>query len=214
MTIISTNLAEIKYISWRGKLVATGIYKNQVYEPIMLDQDDVVKDCVVDRKYHGGAFKACYVFGANHYPFFESLYPQLSWQWGMMGENLTVDVMEEKELLIGSQYQVGDAVVKISEPRQPCYKLGVKFNNQNVLKVFNEYAHPGTYLSILKPGLVQAGDSFTLISSPKHHFTVADYFWLVNQRQPSRLLLQKALDCDYLRPEKRLAFEKQLQKNP
>ena len=90
MQIISTNLAQPRTVLWNGRAIETGIFKYPVTPPLVLGLEDVVDDRVVDRRYHGGVDKACYLYSADHYPFWRSEFPDLEWDCGMFGENLTV----------------------------------------------------------------------------------------------------------------------------
>ncbi|MEM9328669.1 MAG: MOSC domain-containing protein [Bacteroidota bacterium] len=160
MKILSLNVGEVREVPWRGKMVKTGIFKKPVPGPLTLGATDVDGDQVVDRRYHGGVDKACYLYGANHSAHWKELYPALDWSYGMMGENITVDVCDEDEIRIGSIYKVGSAVVQAVQPRQPCFKLGVKFGTQKILKQFIAYGHPGVYFRVLEEGSVNVGDVF------------------------------------------------------
>ena len=160
MKILSVNIGERREVPWRGKKVKTGIFKGPVDGPIRLGRTDVKDDHVVDRRYHGGVDKACYLYGANHYPHWEEMYPDLEWSHGMMGENLTVDICHEENIHIGTIYKVGEATVQVVQPRQPCFKLGIKFGTQRVLKQFIAYRHPGVYFRVLEEGIVNRGDVF------------------------------------------------------
>lgn len=162
MKVVSVNLSKPVTVEWNGKSISTGIFKKPVTS-ITLDSENVVDDTVADRRVHGGPDKACYLYSADYYEYWKNLYPLLDWDYGMFGENITVSDMDEANLKIGSIYQLGEALVSISQPRQPCYKLGVKFGNQKVLKEFIQYEHPGTYVRILTPGVVKKGDSFELV---------------------------------------------------
>ncbi|MEM8928209.1 MAG: MOSC domain-containing protein [Bacteroidota bacterium] len=210
MQVIATNIGTSKTVLWRGRKIKTGIYKKPVIGPIYLGKEDVRNDAVVDRKHHGGEHKACYLFGANHYHDWKLKYPNLDWDWGMFGENLTVDHLDENKLQIGAIYGLGSAVVQITEPRQPCYKLGIKFGTQKVIREFLEYAHPGTYVRILKEGEVIAGDPITLQKEGPNSFSVAQYNTLINQREKDKVLVALAVANKTLREEKRKIFRKYL----
>ena len=106
MHITSTNIAKPTTILFRGKNVTTGIYKNPTQQPIYLGKSDVKDDEVTDRRYHGGEFKACYLFSENHYAYWKNLYPDLDWNWGMFGENLTVNGLDETKIMIGDIYKI------------------------------------------------------------------------------------------------------------
>lgn len=198
MKVITTNLGPRKTIIWNNKPETTGIYKKPVAEGIFLGQHDVDNDIVVDRKYHGGDSKACYMYGADWYPYWQELYPDLDWHEGMFGENLTVEGLDETLLNIGAQYQVGDAIVQVTQPRQPCYKLGYRFGDQGLLKKFIEKPYPGVYLRILKEGKVQAGDTFELLEAGVEGLTIADVYQLLYQQPKDESKLALALATDLL----------------
>ena len=178
MKVIATNIGTSTTIQWKGQDVQTGIYKYPTTDPLHLGKEDVVKDAVVDRRYHGGVDKACYLFSKEQYAYWKNLYPDLEWDWGMMGENLTVEGLDESQLRIGNVYRVGTALIQISQPRQPCYKLGFRFNNQDVLGQFVARAYPGSYVRILEEGTVTIGDHFELVKASENELTIKQYFEL------------------------------------
>jgi len=116
MKVIATNIGESTTVDWRGRKIQTGIFKYPIDEPIFLKKEDVVRDTVIDRKHHGGEFKACYLFSSDYYNDWKNNYPDLDWDWGMFGENLTIEGLDENKLFIGDIYQIGDAIVQITEP--------------------------------------------------------------------------------------------------
>ena len=91
MKVVSVNIGERKGVKYRGKTVQTGVFKKPVTHPIILGKFDVEGDAVIDRRYHGGEFKACYLYSADHYEFWKNKYPDLEWEYGMFGENITVE---------------------------------------------------------------------------------------------------------------------------
>lgn len=208
MKIISTNIGRPTKIFWNGKETNTGIYKYPVGEPVLLDMEDVQGDTVVDRKYHGGPYKACYLFAADQYPYWKAKYPNLDWNWGMFGENLTVQGLDESKLRIGSVYKLGSALVQITQPREPCYKLGIRFGDQNILKAFIDHAHPGTYLRVLEPGKVSVGDAMELVEASKNPLTTQQFFTSLHAKEKDRTLLQLAIENDALPEAKRERLKK------
>lgn len=176
MIVKSVNLGKAKIVSWRGKQVKTGIYKYPVDEPIELGIEDVVSDAVVDRKYHGGPEKACYLYSADHYPYWKSLYPKLEWNYGMFGENITIEGLNEDDLIIGDVYQLGEAKVQITQPREPCYKLGIRFGTQKVVKQFLNKSFCGSYIQILKTGVVKPGDTMQLLEANGGQLSIAKLY--------------------------------------
>ena len=208
MKVTSTNLGEPTKINWNGKQTLTGIYKYPVDQPIYMDTEDVQGDTVVDRKYHGGIYKACYLFSADHYDYWKAKYPQLEWDWGMFGENLTIQGLDESQLRIGSTYRLGTALVQISQPREPCYKLGIRFGDQEILKQFIDHGRPGTYIRVLEPGTVSKGDSMELVTASESPLTIAQFYELLFAKEKDQHVLQQALHNEALPMEKREKLQK------
>lgn len=208
MKVISTNIGTSTQIVWNGKHTTTGIYKSPVNSPIFLDVEDVRGDTVVDRKYHGGVHKACYLFSADHYPYWKEKYPHLEWDWGMFGENLTLEGLDESQIRIGSTYQLGTALVQITQPREPCYKLGIRFGDQGILKQFIDHGLPGTYVRVVEPGKVTVGDPMELVEASKSPLTVQQFFHLLYSPTKDRDLVRQAIDNPALPLGKREKLKK------
>ncbi|MEZ4847526.1 MAG: MOSC domain-containing protein [Bacteroidia bacterium] len=204
MKIISTNIGSPTTFIWNGKEETTGIYKKPTDEPIYLTKNDVSNDEISNRLNHGGFYKACYLFSAEQYPYWKDLYPHLDWSWGMFGENLTVSGFDEREVYLGDVYKVGEAMVQVSQYREPCYKLGYKFGTQKMLKQFINHGFGGTYLSILDEGFVRTNDIFTLIERPKTSLTVAELFHLIFAKEKNQELLKIAANSTAIPRKKRI----------
>lgn len=162
MKIISTNIGAEKTIEWKGQSMTTGIFKEPVEGPIHLDSYAVKGDHINNKKVHGGIDKACYSYGENYYDYWKDLYPDLNWAYGMFGENLTIADLDESQILIGDIYKVGDAIVQVSQPRQPCNKFAAKFGDTKVIKKFIDFDHPGVYFRVIQSGNVQVEDVLQL----------------------------------------------------
>lgn len=207
MKIISTNIGKPTIFHWNGKEEKTGIYKIPTYQPIYLTKNDVLSDEVSNRLNHGGYYKACYIFSAEQYSFWKSLYPDLDWNWGMFGENLTLSDFDEKLVCLGDIYQVGEALVQVSQYREPCYKLGVKFGTQHVIRQFIARGYGGSYLSILEEGYVEVNQEFKLVDRPEITLSVADLFQLVHAKEKDLKLLTIATKSKAIPPKKRIWLE-------
>lgn len=207
MHVQSTNIAEPRTILWQNKEVSTGIYKMPTPQPIFLKKEGVENDHIADRKVHGGTYKACYLFSADHYPYWKKLYPNLSWNWGMFGENLTINGMNEKQIIVGDVYKVGNALVQVTQPREPCFKFGVKFGTQNVLKQFIGHGFPGTYVKVLEEGLVHSNDNLKLTYRLDKSLSVAQLYHLFFAKEKSQELLKIAVTLDVLPERKRKKLE-------
>jgi len=207
MKIISVNIGKQKTFQWKGKTVSTGIFKTPQNTHLQLNKTKVFGDEISDAKHHGGYYKACYIFSKEQYIFWQKLYPVLKMEWGMFGENLTVENFDENQVIIGSKYRVGEALVKISIHREPCYKLGYKFGDQNIIDQFIKNGHSGTYLSVLEEGIVRVGDSFKLIDTPANSLTISQLFQLNYANKKDLELLKIAASIDAIPKKKRLWFE-------
>lgn len=210
MKVIATNLGKPTKIQWNGKEEVTGIYKYPTTAPLLLMSTDVVNDTVIDRKHHGGTSKACYLFSADVYAYWKDLYPTLEWNWGMFGENLTVQGLNEATIRIGDIYKIGTAIVQVSQPREPCYKLGIRFGNQQILKQFIDHNRPGTYVRILQEGTVKTGDIFTLVEQSKNELTVQDFYKLLFAKEKDTYLVKLAVNNTALPEKKRTRLAKYL----
>ena len=202
MKIISTNIAKPGFVSINGKKQQTGIFKKPTSNPIYLDKENVKGDEVTNRKVHGGKFKACYLFSANHYEHWENLYPNLTWHYGMLGENLTVQGLDETQLFVGDIYKVGNALIQITKPREPCTTFAAKIGSLDILEQFIAHGKPGTYTRILKEGNVAVGDTFKLIERQEESITIAQLFRLLFDREKNQEHLQLVVNNKTL-PEKK-----------
>jgi MOSC domain-containing protein YiiM len=176
MIVKSVNIGEKKIINYKGKIVETGIFKFPVEGGIFLGEEDVENDAVIDRRYHGGVEKAVYAYSENHYEYWKKLYPNLDWNYGMFGENLTISNLEETTINVGNTYQLGEVILEVTKPREPCFKLGLRFGTQAVLKQFWNSTKSGIYFKVLKTGKVSVGDSLLLISKSENSPTIAQVY--------------------------------------
>tara|TARA_R110002049_G_scaffold181272_1_gene348394 strand:- start:17371 stop:18027 length:657 start_codon:yes stop_codon:yes gene_type:complete len=210
MKIISTNLGKPTTIIWNGKEEQTGIFKYPVAAALRLGETDVEEDTVIDRKHHAGVNKACFLFSADHYPFWKEQYPDLEWDWGMFGENLTVENFDESSVRIGDIYKIGTAMVQVSQPREPCYKLGVRFSDQSILKKYITYGYPGTYVRILQEGSVRIDDEMVLVEQSKNTLTVKQCFEIILARKKDPEIVKLAVENLSLPAYKRERLKKHL----
>ena len=208
MQIISTNIAKPKTITFNGKQFTTGIYKTPTSTPIYLEKEQVRGDEISNRKFHGGEFKACYLFSADYYQYWENLYPHFEWNWGMLGENLTVKGLDETKINIGDIYKIGSALIQITQPREPCSTFGVKMGSQAILKQFIQHGHPGTYVRILEEGTVKVNDTFELVEKTKNSMTTAQLFKLLFAKEKNQELLALAINSDALPEKKRRKLQR------
>ncbi|MEJ2585557.1 MAG: MOSC domain-containing protein [Robiginitalea sp.] len=203
MRITSTNSAQPVRIQWKGRTQITGIYKKPTSEGIFLTSEGVRGDTIGNPKVHGDAQKAAYLFSLDQYAYWQNQYPSLDWGYGMFGENLTVEKMDETTLIMGSTYQLGEAVVRITTPREPCFKLGIRFGDQGIIQKFVTRGYPGAYVSVANPGWIRPGDDLELLETPDTSLSIADFYrmWYASSKDPE--LLEKALSLPWLAEGKR-----------
>jgi len=176
MKVVSVNIGEPKKVKWRKKVIETGIYKYPVDTPIFLDTEDVQNDNVIDRVHHGGVLQAVYAYGEQHYDGWKALYPNLKWNYGMFGENITITNLDEEATYVGSIYQLGEAKIEVTKPRQPCLKLGIRFNDTKIIKQFWNSTKSGIYFKVLETGTVSKNDELILLENRPENPTIAEVY--------------------------------------
>lgn len=197
MKIISTNIGESRIIPWHGKEVETGIFKYPVNQPIFLGTYDVENDHVIDRRYHGGTDKACYLYSSDHYGYWQNLYPELEMPWGILGENLTVEGLHEAQINIGDIFKIGKAVIQATQPRQPCFKLEFRFNSGEIVRQFVESGFSGVYVRVLEKGKVKTGDSMELIER-KNALSIQKIFELIYTSEFQKEAVELAVNDPFI----------------
>jgi MOSC domain-containing protein YiiM len=174
MKLISVNVARPRLVMWNHAPVSTGIFKEPVGGRVMLRKLNLDGDRQADLTVHGGLTKAVYAYPVEHYEYWRRELPDMLLPYGMFGENFTTEGLDEKSVEIGDRFRVGAAEVMVTEPRMPCYKLGIKFGRADILKRFLASGRSGFYFSVLSEGEVGAGDQIELIERDESHVTVAD----------------------------------------
>ena len=176
MQVVSVNIGKKQIVKWNDRIYETGIYKYPVEEAIFLGEEDVTNDDVIDRRYHGGFEQAVYAYGKNHYEYWKNLYPNLDFTNGMFGENLTIDNLNEKEIHVGNIYQLGEVKIEVTKSRQPCVKLGIRFQDAKVIKQFWNTTKSGVYFKVLQTGFVKKNDELILLKKLENSLTIAQVY--------------------------------------
>ncbi len=197
MKIISTNIGEPKTIHWKGREVKTGIFKFPVKQPIFLGNEDVKNDHVIDRRFHGGVDKACYLYSHDHYTYWQKLYPRLELTCGIFGENLTVEELSEEQVNIGDIFKIGKAVVQATQPRQPCFKLNFRFHNEEIVQQFVESGYSGVYVRVLENGFVKTGDNVELLEK-KDSLSIQKIYELLYTEELQKEAVIKAVNDPFI----------------
>lgn len=169
MTLLSLNVGQPREIEWRGATVRTSIFKSPVAGRVRVKKLHLDGDQQSDLTVHGGRNKAVYVYPSEHYPAWRAELPDADLSWGAFGENFTVDGLLESAVCIGDRLLCGTAEFVVTQPRQPCYKLGVRFDRLDMVKRFHRSGRCGFYLAVVREGAVAAGDPLTLIAGQAEH---------------------------------------------
>ncbi len=156
--VVSVNVGMPREVTWKGRRVTTSIFKEPVAGRVRLRTLNLDGDRQSDLSVHGGPTKAVYVYPSEHYPHWRRELRRDDLGWGMFGENLTSEGLFEPELRIGDRFRLGTAEVRVTEPRLPCYKLGLKFGDDGMVRRFLEGGRTGFYLAVEREGEVGAGD--------------------------------------------------------
>jgi MOSC domain-containing protein YiiM len=196
--IESVNVGSIRIVEWRGDRVATGIWKSPVAGRVLVQGVHVVGDEQADRSVHGGIDKAVYVYAREDYDWWAR---QLGCELepGTFGESLTVRGMPITDAIVGERWCAGSVLLEVSQPRLPCYKLGIRMNDAGFPRRFVAAGRPGTYLRIIEPGELAAGDSVKVVHRPDHDLTIGDvaHIYLRDRSQVDRLLEVAELPAEW-----------------
>jgi MOSC domain-containing protein YiiM len=212
MKVVSVNVGLPKTVQWRDQPVTTGIFKNPVEGPVALRRHNLDGDQQADLSVHGGPTKAVYVYPAQHYTYWRGELPDVDFGWGHFGENFTVDGMDEDSIYIGDEFSVGTAKVVVTEPRMPCFKLGVRFARADMPKRFLQSQRSGFYFGVAEEGQVEAGDTLELLSKHPDGLSVADVTSLYTTERGNIALLKKAISVTALPESWTGYFEHQLER--
>ena len=197
---------------WKGEPVSTGIFKEPVEGKVMLRTLNLDGDRQADLTVHGGVSKAVYAYPAEHYEFWKSELPEMLLPWGMFGENFTTEGLSESTVNIGDRFRIGSAELMVTQPRMPCYKLGIKFGRTDILRRLLASGRTGFYLSVLKEGEVEAGDVMVPLGQEEHGVKVADITRLYASDPHDLNTMRRALEVQALPDSWRDYFRQRLDK--
>jgi len=192
MRLVSVNVGQPREVISRGRTVLTGIFKSPVEGPVALRGVNLDGDRQADLRVHGGPYKAVYLYPAEHYPYWTN---ELSMDlaWGAFGENLTSEGLLEQEVCIGDRFRFGSAILQVTQPRMPCFKLALRFDRSDMVKRFWMSGRSGIYFSILSEGSVESGAFIEKVFSDPERVTVADVLRIYRGEDWSSELLARTL---------------------
>ena len=210
MKLLSVNVGLPREIEWHGKLVRTSIFKAPASGSVRVATLNLEGDEQSDLSVHGGVDKAVYVYPVEHYPFWREQVPALDLPWGAFGENFSTLGLLEETIRIGDRLRVGSAEFVVTQPRMPCFKLGIRFGRPEMVKRFLNSGRTGFYLAVLREGRVTARDSIELLVRDDHGVTVADIVNLYAADAMNQDLLRRASEVPALPTGWRDHFRKRL----
>lgn len=178
MHVVSVNVGQPRELVHDGELLRTSIWKEAVSGPVHVGRLNLAGDQQSDLRVHGGPDKAVYAYSADDYDFWRAELPGVALPWGAFGENLTVSGLDESLLGIGDRWRIGSAEFLVTQPRQPCFKLGLRLGRPDIVKRFQASGRSGCYLRVLSEGTVKAGDAVTCLARGDHGVTIAELFGL------------------------------------
>lgn len=192
MRLLSVNVGLPRTVVWRGKTVTTGIFKAPVRGCVTLQRMNLDGDRQADLTVHGGEHKAVYAYPVEHYGYWRSELPGMELPFGMFGENFTVEGLLEADVQVGNRFRIGTAELVVTQPRLPCYKLGIKFQSEDMVKRFLVSGRTGFYCSVAQEGKVEAGDEIHLISGDGNHVSIAEIARLYTTKRYGRADIETA----------------------
>lgn len=172
-----------------SKAVPTGFVKRAVDGPVAATAAGLAGDEQADRRVHGAPDKAIYGYSAAAYDFWRTAFPHHSFAPGAMGENLTLDGCDETNVAIGDRVRIGSALLQVTEPRQPCFKLALAFDDSTMPRALTRSGRCGWYYRTLEPGMIAAGDTSVTIDRPNPEWPVARFFEVISARAFGRNIL-------------------------
>ena len=197
MQVVSVNVGLPREVTWHGRVVRTSIWKDPVEGLVHVSSLNLEGDQQSDLSVHGGPEKAVYAYPSEHYEYWRrELSTDLA--WGAFGENFTTEGVLEPDIRIGDRIRVGSAEFLVTQPRMPCFKLGVRFGRDDMMKLFLRSGRSGFYLAVVREGEVARGEPLEFVERDEHRVTVADIASLYTRDRDNQDLLRRAVDVPAL----------------
>jgi MOSC domain-containing protein YiiM len=210
LKVLSVNVGLQREVSWRGRPITTGIFKEPVADRVPVRALNIDGDRQADLRVHGGADKAVYAYPSEFYELWRGERPELDFRWGQFGENLTTEGLLDGDVNVGDRFRVGTAELVVTQPRLPCYKLGIRMGRDRFVKEFLERGLLGFYLSVAREGEVGAGDRIVELARDPRGFRVTEVARLFSLDRDDFDGLRRAADLDVLPESWREYFRRRL----
>ncbi len=210
MKLISVCVGLPREVTWKGKPVTTGIFKQPIDHRVMMRSLNLDGDRQADLTVHGGVEKAIYAYPMEHYAYWRQELPNETLPWGAFGENLTIEGLSETTVNIGDRFRIGTAEVMVTQPRFPCFKLNLKFERDDMVKRFLDSRLSGIYFSVVQEGEVGTGDAIELVRRDENNITVADIVQIY-VHEANDDLIRRAIQVPALAADLKTYFQKQIE---
>ena len=174
MKVVSVNVGMPRDAMWKGLPVWTSIFKESMNGPVMINKLNLTGDSQADLSVHCGPDKAVYGYPSKHYEYWREQVAGAKLSCGAFGENLTTEGLSESTLCIGDRLKIGSAVLVVTQPRMPCYKLNLRFGRDDMIERFLVSERTGFYLSVLQTGDVSAGSKIEILQRDPNRVSVTD----------------------------------------
>lgn len=204
--LVSVNVGLPRDVEWRGRTVHTGVWKHPVDGPQMLRASNVDGDGQGDLAGHGGPYRAVLVYQLESYAHWRRELGRDDVELGQFGENFTVDGLADDEVCIGDRFEIGEALVEVSQPRVTCYRVGMRMGEPRLPALMVAHHRPGFYLRVLREGVVRAGDEIVKVADGPEQMTVAEVDALLYLPGHDRGGVARALRIPALSPGWRGSF--------
>ena len=210
MKVVSVSVGLPREVVWHGQRVLTSIFKTPVDSRLHATTLNLEGDEQSDLSVHGGVEKAVYVYPSEHYEFWRRELPKMELPWGVFGENLSTEGLLESDVRIGDRFRVGSCEFVVTQPRLPCFKLGIRFGRPDILKRFLQSGRTGFYFAVALEGEVGAGDSIESIAKAHDGLTVTEVVNLYTVDAHNQELLRRATESSILPESWKDYFRKRL----
>ena len=212
MKILSINVSEPQKVTFNGKELITSIYKKPVSNRVQVTSQGIEGDRQADLSVHGGYDKAVYAYSYSHYKLWSEHLKKEFNEYGLVGENLTIDNFDENDIRIGDRLKINDCVLQVSQPRIPCYKIGIKMNSRDFPRMFSQSGLLGSYLRVIEEGAIEKGDTIEKIHEENNSMSIKEIASILFVDIKNIELMKKALDIDSLTEEIKEKFRERLMK--
>ena len=206
MKLVSVNVGRTREVLYQKEMISTGIYKSAVEGRVIARGDGVEGDQQADLAVHGGIDKAVYAYPFEHYAHWQQVLDRDDFEHGQFGENLTLEGLLEDDVSVGDLLRIGEVTLQVSQPREPCSRLGIRMGDATFIKRFHQSRLSGFYLRVVEEGTLAAGDPVERIHRAENSFTIAQLYGILHFGEGDAETIRRAANL----PELAMAWREPL----